>query len=65
MQTFVTFMLEGCIEIGLQVGICLVLMNNERFSTPWEFFSSVLVIIFATSMIFTPIYLCIAMRRVA
>jgi len=49
-------MAESCLELGFWCGICIKLMETERFSSVSEVLSSSLVFFFGICLIFVPIY---------
>mmetsp|Transcript_33742 Transcript_33742/g.44510 ORF Transcript_33742/g.44510 Transcript_33742/m.44510 type:complete len:230 (+) Transcript_33742:313-1002(+) len=60
LPTFITFLLESCVDIGLSSCVSISLMDDERFSTAAEAMSSTLAYWFAVALVVAPIYLIIS-----
>lgn len=60
LPTFITFLLESCLEIGVSSAVSIYFMSNERLMTVWEAASSFLAYAFAVALIVLPIYLFVA-----
>ena len=49
-------MLEGCIELGLNGSVSIIMINRDRLSNFSEFFSTLLAIFFCISLAIAPFY---------
>ena len=54
------FMLEGCVELGISVGVSMKKLNSDRFSNGSEILSSLLAFFFMVMLVLAPIYSMVA-----
>ena len=51
-----TFMIEGCVELGISCGVSLLMLNSDRWANFSEAFSSLLAIFFTITLVVAPIF---------